>query len=69
MSQTIFDFNSDKPERATVYPTYQIAAHVSNALNSDDTTLECGWSYTVVEYAGGWAIGVVDEDGIFLGGL
>ena len=57
------------PEKATVYPVFWVAAKVAKALNEDESTLECGWSYPVVEYMGGWAVGVVDDDGEFLGRL
>lgn len=56
-------------QTATCYPTYACAAHVAKVLNGDDATLDGGWSYPVVEHLNGWAVGVVDEDGHFLGKL
>lgn len=61
-----FDF---VPEKATVYPAYWVAAKVAKALNDDEATMDSGWSYPVVEYLGGWSVGVVDDDGEFLGRL
>jgi hypothetical protein len=52
---------------ATRYPTYQCAAHVVKILNNDDETLETGWCYTVVNHLDGWAVGVIDDTGQFLG--
>ena len=72
MSATVITYDSPFdfcPQLPTVYPNYVSASCVANKLNSDDATLELGWSYTIVNYMGGFAVMVIDEDGHSLGKL
>jgi hypothetical protein len=69
MEQTHMIFDHVVIAPTTVHATYASASRLANRLNDDDATLESGWSYSVVEYRGGYAVEVIDDDNEVVGKL